>query len=118
MSVTAAMIAGVISAAETAFPGAVLTMWYGDNREHRVQAFRSDTVRNDGANDLGGVEPGQRGQLRLILSRCGDNTPPETGDVVLLQTSAGVDIGTVTILSHNDDPTSTVRTLFYGEESA
>ena len=118
MTITATMISGIVTAAESAFPAAVLKMYYGDVRDHVVNVLRSDTTESSQDNDLAGIIPGLRGRLRLILSRCSPWEPPGEGDNVDLYTSADVLIGTFAILGHNDDPTATVRTLLYGEESA
>lgn len=118
MSVGATNLAGVITSMESAFPAAVVKLYWGDNGEHVVNVLKSDTVESNSVNDLGGIEPGQRLRLRLIVSRCSPWTPPADGDVVDLYTSADVKIGTFIIMGHNDDPTGSIRTLMIGEETA
>ena len=118
MTIGATELAGLIAEVESVFPEAVIKLYWGEPRDHVVNVLKSDTVESNSVNDLGGVEPGQRMRLRLILSRCSPWTPPADGDIVELYTSADVKIGAYTILGHNDDPTGSIRTLMLGEETA
>jgi len=118
MTITAADIAGVVAQARATFPGAVLTMYYGPNREQAVTVLRSSSTEVNSEGGLSGVIEGLTGRLRLTLSDCGDWEPPEDGSIIALHTTAGVDLGAFTIIGHADDPTGTVRTLLYGEEAA
>ena len=86
MAVTSSIIEGIITGMETAFPGAVLKMFWGDDHGHSVNVLRSDTTENDDDGNLGGVIPGTRGRLRLILSRCSPWDPPAQGEQIVLQT--------------------------------
>jgi len=119
MSIGAAQLAAVITAAESVFPAAVLTMYWGSIETHTqsAQVVRTDSTETDSAGELGGVVEGLRGTLRLILSRCDPWEPPKSRSMIELYKS-GVSLGTFVILNHNDDPTGAIRTLFYGEASA
>ena len=118
MTIGATELMAVITDAEAMFPGAVVKLYWGEPRDHVVNVLKSDTVESNSVNDLGGIEPGQRLRVRLIVSRCDPWTPPADGDVVDLYTSADVKIGTFSVLGHNDDPTGSIRTLMLGEETA
>jgi hypothetical protein len=93
-------------------------MYYGENQARSVSVLASASQEHDSEDDLAGIIPGTRGRLRLILSRCGSWVPPADGDTITLKDSDGDEMGTFGILGHTDDPTGTVRTLIYGEESA
>ena len=112
------MISNVVSTAEGVLPGAVLSLYWGDNLDQVVSVLRSESTTNDDDADLGGIIAGTRGRLRVILSRCEPWTPPQEGDRIALYDGDGDEIGTFVVLEHVDDPTGTVRSLIYGEEAA
>ena len=118
MTVTASVVAGVISMARSTFPTAVLTLRWGDAPGQSVTALRSVSTEHAADGDLSGVIEGLRGRLRIVLSDCSPWDAPQDGDKITLTDSAGSDLGSFTVLGHDDDPTGTVRTLLYGEESA
>ena len=117
MSIGATQVAGIVIAAETAFPLGVLVLKWGNTKSQSVNVFRSESTRSDSESDLAGVVPGLRGKLRLILSRCSPWTPPAQDDLIDLYTTAGVLVGSFVIIGHDDDPTGTVRSLYYGEDA-
>ena len=102
----------------TAIPSAVYVLRWGADGQQSVNALQSMGRERDGAGDLDGLIPNVESTLRIILSECGDWTPPADGDSIHLTNSAGAEVGTFTALSHRDDPTGAVRTLVYGEASA
>lgn len=118
MTVTNAMIAGIVSSARSVFPGATRTLHWGSHQENSVSCLASESTENSSEGDLGGVISGVRGTLRVILSECSPWTPPKTDDVITIDNADGEDMGTFTVLDHNDDPSGTVRKLMYGEASA
>ena len=118
MSITAAMIAGVLSAARTVLPGAIYTIHYGDGGQQTVSGFQPDGTQNTSLGALDGAIEGLRAEVIITLSDCDPWTPPCDGDMITIFTPADVEVGRFTVLGHHDDPTGTVRRLAYGEEAA
>ena len=119
MSITASMIAGVITAARSALPGAIYKIRWSNNGEHEVSGFQPDGKANDSEGNLSGTISNVRAVIIITLSDCGTFEPPKDGDqITLLHNTTNAVIGSYVVLGHRDDPTGTIRRLAYGEESA
>ena len=118
MAVDVTAIAAVMAAAHAMFPAASLTLRFGNQFEHSVSAIRGEPNQGNNEDDLSGNIAGLLGSVRIIKTACDPWVVPDDGDRILLETSAGVELGTYTVLNHADDQLDVTRKLFYGEESA
>ena len=115
MTVTAAMIAGVISQARTIFPSRVYTLYWGEDGQHSVEAVLTEGLESAAEGSLDGAIDNTRGVLRIILSECSPWTPPGDDDQITLYQS-GEKVGEYAVLRFRDD--SGTRRLEIGEAEA
>ena len=118
MSITSTTIAAVITAGRAALPGAIYTIRWGGGAEHEVSAFQPDGRQHDPDGSVDGLIAGTRGTLIITLSDCDPWEPPTDNEGIVLLNASGENLGAFAVLGHRDDPTGTIRRLFYGEEAA
>ena len=114
---TIANIANVLTAAKTAFPHRVVSIYWGDELQRGpVEGLLTTDTEGAFEDDMGGIVANLRGQLRFALADCDPWTPPADNETIELHDYLDVLMGRYKVLTYSDN--GALRRLVYGEDSA